>query len=359
MSTISLCMIVKNEENVLSRCLDSIKELIDEIIIVDTGSTDNTKSIAKKYTDKIYDFQWIDDFSAARNFSFSKSTMEYSMWMDADDVFNYKYKNEFLDLKKAGFNSADIIMMPYITSFDEDGNPVFSYYRERIIKSSIDFSWKGKVHEVISHSSNNYLYSEISIIHKSVKETYTDRNLKIYEKQISDGDDLSPRDMFYYGRELFYHQKYNESIICLTRFLNMPGGWIENKIEACKFLSYSHNKLDNKNSALTDLFLTFSYDTPRAEICCEIGALFMQLQNFKAAIFWYKLALKIPLNEKSGAFISKDCYGYIPYIQLCVCYDKIGEHNKAMEYNALAGKIRPNSPSYITNLQYFESLNNK
>ena len=74
MITISLCMIVKNEEKVLARCLDSIADLMDEIIIVDTGSSDNTKEIAKKYTDKIYDFAWIDDFSAARNYSFSKAT---------------------------------------------------------------------------------------------------------------------------------------------------------------------------------------------------------------------------------------------------------------------------------------------
>ena len=77
MITISLCMIVKNEERILSRCLDSVKDLVDEIIIVDTGSTDATKRIAAEYTDKIYDFAWIDDFSAARNFAFSKASKEY------------------------------------------------------------------------------------------------------------------------------------------------------------------------------------------------------------------------------------------------------------------------------------------
>ena len=77
MVEISLCMIVKNEEKVLARCLDSIAGLMDEIIIVDTGSTDKTKEIAGKYTDNIYDFEWIDDFAAARNFAFSKATKEY------------------------------------------------------------------------------------------------------------------------------------------------------------------------------------------------------------------------------------------------------------------------------------------
>ena len=76
MVTFSLCMIVKNEEAVLDRCLSSIADLMDEIIIVDTGSTDGTKEIAGRYTDRIYDFPWKNDFSAARNFSFSRATMQ-------------------------------------------------------------------------------------------------------------------------------------------------------------------------------------------------------------------------------------------------------------------------------------------
>ena len=73
MVSISLCMIVRNEEKVLERCLDSVCRAVDEMIIVDTGSVDSTKEIAGKYTDKVYDFVWVDDFSAARNFSFSKA----------------------------------------------------------------------------------------------------------------------------------------------------------------------------------------------------------------------------------------------------------------------------------------------
>ena len=73
MVTITLCMIVKNEEKVLKRCLESIRDLMDEIVIVDTGSTDRTKEIAAKYTDQIYDFEWVNDFSAARNFAFSRA----------------------------------------------------------------------------------------------------------------------------------------------------------------------------------------------------------------------------------------------------------------------------------------------
>ena len=72
MATISLCMIVKNEEKHLARCLDSVAELVEEIIIVDTGSTDRTIEIASNYTSKIYLHPWADDFSDARNILFPK-----------------------------------------------------------------------------------------------------------------------------------------------------------------------------------------------------------------------------------------------------------------------------------------------
>ena len=79
-------MIVKNEEKFLQRCLDSVD--VDEIIVVDTGSTDKTKEIARNYTGKVYDFKWVDDFSKARNFSISKATKEWILVLDADEVID-------------------------------------------------------------------------------------------------------------------------------------------------------------------------------------------------------------------------------------------------------------------------------
>ena len=95
----SLCMIVKNEEAVLRECLDSIKELMDEIIIVDTGSTDGTKEIAAEYTPYVYDYQWTDDFAAARNFAFSKATGDYIYSADADEYLDEENRVKFKALK--------------------------------------------------------------------------------------------------------------------------------------------------------------------------------------------------------------------------------------------------------------------
>src|SRR3989344_1922813 len=83
--TISLCMITKNEENLLKNCLNNIKDTVDEIIIVDTGSADNTKETARKFNAKIFDFKWGDNFSEARNFSLQKATQEWILVLDADE----------------------------------------------------------------------------------------------------------------------------------------------------------------------------------------------------------------------------------------------------------------------------------
>ena len=130
MASVSLCMIVRDEEDVLRRCLASAAEAVDEIIIVDTGSADRTKEIAAEFTDKIYDFVWRDDFAAARNFDLTKGSGAYLMWLDADDVLPAPDAEKLLAFK-AELDSCpcDVIMMPYDTAFDENGVPVFSYYR--------------------------------------------------------------------------------------------------------------------------------------------------------------------------------------------------------------------------------------
>ena len=139
MITVSLCMIVKNEEPILARCLDSVADLVEEIIIVDTGSTDKTKEIAAKYTDKIYDFEWIDDFSAARNFAFSKATREYIYTADADEVINEENREKFRVLKESLLPEIEIVQMKYgnqlsfgtVYNFDEEYRPkLFKRLRE-------------------------------------------------------------------------------------------------------------------------------------------------------------------------------------------------------------------------------------
>ncbi len=357
MVTISLCMIVRNEEAILSRCLNSFKEIADEIIIVDTGSEDNTKEIAKQYTKLIYDFPWINDFSAARNKSFSMATMNYCMWVDADDILPRSQCKKLLEWKNNASldNCPDVVMLKYTTSFTEDGTPNFLYYRERLIRNSRGFLWKGRVHETIT-PMGNVTYEDIYLEHHSNKTYYSERNLKIYEEMISDGDTLDARDMFYYGRELYYHGQYAKAIDTLTLFLSMPNAFIENQVEACRIVAYCCYPLNLNHKALLFLLKGLSYRVPSGELCCDIGKHYMDRANYEEAIFWYMAALNAPKKTENGGFILDECYGYLPCLQLSVCYDKVGDLENALHYHSLAGTHNPNGEHFLKNKIYFNNL---
>lgn len=354
-NTLSLCMIVKNEEDVIGRCLDCVSDLFDEIIIVDTGSEDNTMEIVKKYTKNIYYFKWIEDFAEVRNYSFSKATKDYIMWLDADDIILDKDKEKIKDLKMNMDKSIDMVMMKYNTQFDSNENVTFSYYRERIFKRSKNFRWIGEIHEVIP-LTGNIIYSDAAISHKKLKQNEPNRNLRIFENMIANGKELDPRQQFYYARELYYNERYEDAIKTFNNFLDSGKGWVENCINACQDLSYCYYAIGDSNKAINACFKSFEFDEPRAEICCDIGEYFLEREKYNQAIFWYKLALTRKINETSGGFILSDCYNFIPYIQLCLCYFRIGDIKKSKEYNDKAASIKPNDSSVIYNKNYFDSI---
>ena len=277
------------------------------------------------------------------------------MWMDADDILEEEEKDKFLKLKQSLTPDTDMVMMKYHTAFDEAGKPSFSYYRERWIRNCTQFRWIGAVHEVIP-PGGRILYSDIGICHRKIGLGSPDRNLKIYRKLLAEGKHLEPRQQYYYGRELYYHQEYKEAVSVFEEFLLSEEGWIENKIEACSICARCYEKLGQEESALLTLLRSMSFDLPRAELCCEIGKYFLEHGSFYHAIYWYETALEIPKNEYSGGFVLPDCYDYIPLLQLCVCYDKLGDRQKAKEYNERAGACKPYSKEYHYNKQYFDKL---
>lgn len=356
MISISLCMIVKNEEDVLSRCLNSIKDVVDEIIIVDTGSSDNTKKIAKNFTDKIYHFNWCDDFAKARNYSFSKATKDYILWLDADDVILPKDVKLLKSLKNDIDKNTDIVMMKYNMGTNDDNTPSLSYYRERLIKNFKNYKWVGRIHEVIT-PTGNVIYSDIAITHKKIHISDPLRNLRIFEKMIEENEKLDTRQKFYYAREIYYSGNFTKAIEKFNEFLNEDDKWVENTISALLDLSICYNKINDKQNEISTLFKSFEYDIPRSQTCCYIGNYFLRNNNINQAIYWYKLASTLTSNLESGGFYETDYFNFIPYIQLCVCYYKLGDIKNSIKYNDMAGKFKPNDSSYLTNKEFFKNYN--
>lgn len=181
-------MIVKNEADVLMDCLEDASRFADELIIVDTGSEDETKEIAFRYTDRVFDFVWCDDFAAARNASYEKATGEYLMWLDADDRITPENVKKILAWKdhmsREETSSVKLIMAGY--ERPENGG-VFLY--PRITRRDAHFVWKGTIHEHLVLPPEQQLVrpeetetADFLILHQKQIEPDYARNIRIMEK---------------------------------------------------------------------------------------------------------------------------------------------------------------------------------
>ncbi len=354
MVTISLCMIVRDEEDVLARCLSSVDGLVDEIIVVDTGSVDRTRDIALEYGAKVYDYIWVDNFAAARNAAFDKATMDYILWLDADDVIDDENRAAFLTLKETLEQDTDVVMMRYHVAFDEAGQPTYTFFRERLLRRVMNFRWGGRVHEAIT-PMGKVTRSQVAIRHEKLKAGEPGRNLRIYERMLQEGEALEPRHRYYYARELFSNGRDDEAIVMLHQCIDDPATWVENRIGACRDLSSCYLRKGNEVEAMEALLKSFTLGEPRAETCCDIGAIFLRQQRYRDAAFWYRVAPQCTPSEEQGGFAMPECRGYIPYMQLCVCYDHLGQYDLAEACNEQAAHLKQNDKAAEMNREYFQA----
>lgn len=207
MRTLSVYLIVKNEESVIKRCIDSIISFSDEIIITDTGSTDKTKEIIKSINSdkiKLYDFEWCNDFSKARNFSLSKTSCDYVLTTDADEVFEKSLQNEIMYFKENNFFNFEKIYVPLV-NFNENGIELdtLCYDSRSIIKKELNPYWMNPVHEQIHTAKQNLTNTKLKngrILHKKhggAKSQYN-RYKEIFLHSINENFDPTNYDTSYF-----------------------------------------------------------------------------------------------------------------------------------------------------------------
>ena len=175
--TISCCMIVKNEEEFLEKCLSSVKDYVDEIVIVDTGSTDNTVEIAKKFTDKIYFHPWENSFSKARNQVLQYATGDWIFQIDGDEEL-MPGSGEKLRQKIRKAKNADIIFLKIYSTYSNGAKKALHNF-ERLFRNNGKIHYEGSVHNRIV-GGKKFLYSDIELWHYG----YDVNKVKAEEKYI-------------------------------------------------------------------------------------------------------------------------------------------------------------------------------
>lgn len=235
--TVSAVLIVKNEEAMLGRCLESVKDA-DEIIVVDTGSIDDTVNVAKKYTDKVYtDFTWCDSFEKARNHAKNKATCDYILSIDADE-----FCHDFSKVREAiesGFDAYNVKMVM------ENVVPESHFYFPRLFKNVPHIFWVGDVHNCLNIGPNRD--SEVAITYGSspAHRLDPDRALRILEKVVKENPE-NAREMYYLGREYWYKQRYKECTQTLGKYVQIAH-WDPEKSDAFLMMAraYSTQGLDD------------------------------------------------------------------------------------------------------------------
>ncbi len=325
MITISICMIVKNEEKHLERCLNSIADLAEELIIVDTGSTDRTKEIAEKYSAKIYDFEWMEDFAAARNFSFSKATMDYIYQADADEVLDETNRIRFNHLKQMLSAEVDVVQMYYCNELES--NNLYNEkktYLPKMYKRIRKFYFEDPIHEHVRLEPLIY-DSDIEIQHLP-EEIHSKRDFKGFKRMIDTGMRLSHRLHNMYAAELFISGEAKDFLDSKEFFIesinDIDRSTVEKKEAAAVLVKIALIEKDIVN--ILKYVLKDTVNNMSSEMCYLIGEFFYEQGDYNEASLWYYNSVykyKSILHMKIKDIYAKE--------QLADCYEKTGKHSEA------------------------------
>lgn len=193
---ITACYIVKNEAENLTKSIKSLKNQVNEIVVVDTGSTDNTIVVARKLGAKVYSFPWQDDFSKARNFALSKAKGDWLVLLDADEYFTAKTAGNIRQIIRQA-QQADGLLIQMV-NYDVDKAEIQDYfYQLRIVRNQQGLHYEGKIHEELKLSEGKSMKflrippEMLEIYHtgyaSSVSRQKLERNLKLLQQAVDNG----------------------------------------------------------------------------------------------------------------------------------------------------------------------------
>ncbi|QDP41277.1 TPR domain-containing glycosyltransferase [Radiobacillus deserti] len=362
--TVSLCMIVKNEEKYLKRCLDSVKDKVQELVIVDTGSTDKTVEIAESYHAKVYNYEWNNDFAEARNYAITQATSDFILILDADE-----YIAGDINFTEALQDRYDYYITG-IKNFSNNGT-VYSHDAIRVFKNGINLSYYGRVHEHLDIEGLNLSHGKLGklINHDGyqkqvmVEKNKYERNMKLLK--LESKENPTGYNLYNLARAYKQNEDYTKAVETFKK-------------------AYS---LSKKNAILNDLLYQlvdclrlqgrFEEGMQVCEEAIEVfpdytdlhyvkGLLFMEAGYLEEAKQAFQKCLL--LGEVENGTTREGTGSYLSNYQLALIQEEIGERPDAIEqaFLSLKGNKKIALPFYldillksnVPNNDVVESLNN-
>ncbi len=344
---ISLCMIVRDDAVTLAPLLEKLRPHVDEIVCVDTGSTDATPSIARHWADKFETYlacndpatELIDDFAQARNRSYELASHPWALWLDGDD--DIQGAENLRALTNRTEESVQYLV-PYEYTHDAQGRVTCLHWRENLIKPRDKCRWQIPVHEVLIPSipmqviGPTQAFRRIHKKHLSKRAPDPQRNLRILTKYVARGGETDVRALYYYGVELHHAGNFGDAIRVLKRYVQLAGWMDEKCLAQLELARIYHYQIRDYQEAIEWAFramATKSWPEPYFMLCRS----FYQLAaskvdedyNARRALHWGERGIAEP-DTQTVLFVNPmERYEIQHYLN--ALYSRAGNIEKALE----------------------------
>ncbi len=327
--TIALCMITSKEDEAKARALgDSLKNYVDEVVI-----TVADKNVTPP------NFEWCDDFSAARNYNFSLAKSDWILWLDADDTLtNPEHLKTLVAYAEA--NHASGYWIKYEYAFDKSGNCIDEHWKAQLLKNDGHFKWLGPIHEdPIQQRPVTWLSTDkIKRIHHSNEErgeASHNRNIAILEKWHKD-DPNEPRAMFYLGRAYLSAKRHADAINILQEYLNLSG-WDDERYEARLLIGQAYLHSGDVDTALLAYHDAILEKEVNPDAYIYKGMCYMRQEKWDQALSNFQIAIEKPLPN-AVTFFNPMFYKRDVYQAIAIAKMNIGKLDEALAAIKIAYK---------------------
>lgn len=344
MLPVSVCMIAKNEEKYIDECLSRLSVYDWEIIVVDTGSTDRTVEIAKSYTPHVFHFDWVSDFSAARNYSISKASYDYILIVDCDE---YLESNEETLCILSDFlkhvSPTQIGMIDRCNPTDDvatESTLVHDRLARFFHKGHVQY--QGAVHEQLVSTRNeqiNYVDFPLHFTHMGystldIKKEKATRNIAILESELAKND-ADPYVLFQLGQSYFGIGDYNRALPYFEKALSLDVNEQEDYVQTL-VESYGYCLLYLKQYAraleLEGIYPIFS---KHADFVFLMGLIYMNNAFFDKAVDEFLKATTVSSFSVDGV------NSYKAFYNIGIIYECLGDKRTAIDYYKKCGNYKP------------------
>lgn len=366
---LSQCMIVKNEEKNIRQALSWGKGIVFEQIVVDTGSTDRTVEIAEEMGARVFHFQWVNDFSAAKNFAIEQAKGNWIAFLDADEYFSSEDAKKLIPTLIHAEKTFNSPILPHVIKcawvhLDDSGEQMSVGVQYRIFRKYSKLCYRSKIHEYLDLTDGSQLYSydaidTLAIFHTGyanevfAEKKKSDRNISMIQKELEE-DPENYMMWAYLGDSLLAAQKLEEAESAYERATENPDAAVEIDRKNYCFANWLRVKCVKNTDSDEDFIAVYQRakdcgcDTPDVDYMA--GHWFYNKGDEGKARLYFEQALHLLEVYKGNDTLDISANLAFVYYRLFTFYARVNRHPEMVKYGVLALRAEPYQPSVLRDI---------